>query len=101
MGLLPTSSSFPDSFSGTRVSVFSSVGIRNHRLARRDPAGSFGPHVPLLIPSGTSLISHGNAMKLRVTVDGRFLSRFLRVTVDGCITTSRKAVVYTLPGDRP
>ena len=46
--------------------MWEKFGRRAESLARRDPAGSFRPHVPLLIPSGTPLI-HGNAYKL-VTV---------------------------------
>ena len=42
--------------------VWEKFGRRAESLARSDPAGSFRPHVPLLlIPSGTSL-SHGNAI---------------------------------------
>ena len=54
------------SWTASSVRVFSLFRRPTESLARSDPAGSFRPHVPLLIPSGTPL-SHGNAMEL-VTV---------------------------------
>jgi hypothetical protein len=47
--------------------VWEKFGMCTESMARSDPAGSFRPHVPLLIPSGTSL-SHGNAMKMRIVL---------------------------------
>jgi len=64
MRILPIESPFPDSFFGTSVSLFRR---RTESLVKVIPRGPFWPHVPLLVPFGTSL-SHGNAVHLVIVL---------------------------------